>query len=39
VTNGDRGNVVSGNVTVTNNNWPQGARAVMTSAGVEPASS
>ena len=26
VTNGDRGNVVSGNVTVTNGNWPSGAQ-------------
>lgn len=33
VTNGDRGNVVSGNVTVTNGNWPSGAQAVMANAG------
>jgi hypothetical protein len=33
VTNGDRGNTVSGNVTVTNGNWPAGARAVMSNAG------
>ena len=33
VTNGDRGNVVNGNVTVTNGNWPSGAQAVMASAG------
>ncbi|WP_302893368.1 RICIN domain-containing protein [Actinomadura luzonensis] len=33
VTNGDRGNVVSGNVTVTNGAWPAGAQAVMASAG------
>ncbi|RKN45312.1 RICIN domain-containing protein [Micromonospora endolithica] len=33
VTNGDRGNVVSGNVTVTNGNWPAGAQAVMAAAG------
>ncbi|GIJ51417.1 hypothetical protein Val02_83030 [Virgisporangium aliadipatigenens] len=33
VTNGDRGNVVSGNVTVTNGNWPSGAQAVMAAAG------
>ncbi|MCM4078099.1 ricin-type beta-trefoil lectin domain protein [Paractinoplanes hotanensis] len=33
VTNGDRGNVVSGNVTVTNGNWPAGAQAVMSAAG------
>ncbi|MEV0718246.1 ricin-type beta-trefoil lectin domain protein [Asanoa sp. NPDC050611] len=33
VTNGDRGNVVSGNVTVTNGNWPSGAQSVMASAG------
>ncbi|MCW6007153.1 ricin-type beta-trefoil lectin domain protein [Micromonospora sp. CPCC 205371] len=33
VTNGDRGNVVSGNVTVSNGNWPAGAQTVMASAG------
>jgi hypothetical protein len=33
VTNGDRGNVVSGNVTVSNGNWPSGAQAVMAAAG------
>ncbi|WP_060892170.1 RICIN domain-containing protein [Streptomyces europaeiscabiei] len=33
VTDGDRGNVVSGNVTVTNGNWPSGAQDVMASAG------
>ncbi|GIF74480.1 RICIN domain-containing protein [Asanoa siamensis] len=33
VTNGDRGNVVSGNVTVTNGNWPSGAQSVMAAAG------
>ncbi|MFC4533163.1 ricin-type beta-trefoil lectin domain protein [Sphaerisporangium dianthi] len=33
VTNGDRGNVVNNNVTVTNGNWPSGAQAVMASAG------
>ncbi|TDB82557.1 right-handed parallel beta-helix repeat-containing protein [Micromonospora sp. KC721] len=33
ITNGDRGNVVYGNVTVTNGNWPSGAQAVMASAG------
>jgi hypothetical protein len=33
VTNGDRGNVVSGNVTVTNGNWPAGAQTVMANAG------
>ncbi|MEU3166569.1 ricin-type beta-trefoil lectin domain protein [Streptosporangium sp. NPDC006930] len=33
VTNGDRGNVVNGNVTVTNGNWPSGAQAVMAAAG------
>ena len=37
VTNGDRGNVVSGNVTVTNGNWPSGAQAVMASAGPQGA--
>ena len=33
VTNGDRGNVVSGNVTVSNGNWPSGAQSVIASAG------
>ena len=33
ITNGDRGNVVNNNVTVTNNNWPAGARNVRASAG------
>ncbi len=33
VTNGDRGNVVNNNVTVTNGNWPSGARAIMAAAG------
>jgi hypothetical protein len=36
VTNGDRGNVVSGNVTVANGGWPSGAQAVMSNAGVQP---
>jgi hypothetical protein len=33
ITNGDRGNVVNNNVTVTNGAWPSGAQAVMASAG------
>ncbi|MDX8032720.1 RICIN domain-containing protein [Lentzea sp. BCCO 10_0856] len=33
VTNGDRGNVVNSNTTVTNGNWPSGAQAVMANAG------
>jgi hypothetical protein len=33
VTNGDRGNVVNNNVTVTNGSWPAGAQAVQASAG------
>jgi hypothetical protein len=33
VTNGDRGNVVNNNVTVTNGSWPSGAQAVTASAG------
>ncbi|WP_246291737.1 RICIN domain-containing protein [Lentzea indica] len=33
VTNGDRGNVVNGNVVVSNGNWPAGAQAVMANAG------
>ncbi|WP_433796758.1 ricin-type beta-trefoil lectin domain protein [Actinoplanes sp. CA-252034] len=39
VTNGDRGNVVSGNVTVGNGNWPSGAQAVMAAAGPQPTGS
>jgi hypothetical protein len=35
VTNGDRGNVVYGNTTVTNGDWPSAARSVMASAGVQ----
>ncbi|RAO31564.1 Beta-glucuronidase [Micromonospora saelicesensis] len=35
VTNGDRGNVVNGNVTVSNGNWPSGAQAVINTAGVQ----
>ena len=38
ITNGDRGNVVNNNVTVTNNNWPAGAQAVRASAGPESGS-
>ncbi|MDG4830746.1 ricin-type beta-trefoil lectin domain protein [Solwaraspora sp. WMMD1047] len=34
VTNGDRGNVVNNNVTVSGGNWPAGAQAVMAAAGV-----
>jgi hypothetical protein len=33
VSNGDRGNVVNNNVTVSNGNWPSGAQAVMANAG------
>ncbi|WP_344056297.1 ricin-type beta-trefoil lectin domain protein, partial [Sphaerisporangium rubeum] len=33
VTNGDRGNVVNNNTTVSNGNWPSGAQAVMAAAG------
>ncbi|WP_329792097.1 RICIN domain-containing protein [Lentzea sp. DG1S-22] len=33
ITNGDRGNVVSGNVVVSGGNWPAGAQAVMAAAG------
>ncbi|MFC6081657.1 RICIN domain-containing protein [Sphaerisporangium aureirubrum] len=39
ITNGDRGNVVNNNVTVTNGNWPSGAQAVMTSAGPQTGTS
>jgi len=39
ITNGDRGNRVSGNVTVSNGNWPSGAQAVINSAGLEPVTS
>ncbi|MEU6432651.1 RICIN domain-containing protein, partial [Microbispora sp. NPDC046973] len=34
ITNGDRGNIVNNNVTVTNGQWPAGAQSVMASAGV-----
>ena len=33
VTNGDRGNVVSGNTTISGGSWPAGAQAVMAAAG------
>lgn len=33
VTNGDRGNVVNGNVVVSNGNWPSGAQTVIANAG------
>jgi hypothetical protein len=33
IVNGDRGNVVNNNITVTGNNWPAGAQAVRSSAG------
>ncbi|WP_231114819.1 RICIN domain-containing protein [Lentzea aerocolonigenes] len=33
ISNGDRGNVVNGNVVVSNGNWPAGAQAVMANAG------
>ncbi|QFU89875.1 RICIN domain-containing protein [Amycolatopsis sp. YIM 10] len=33
VTNGDRGNVVHSNTTVSGGNWPSGAQAVMANAG------
>ncbi|MEV1204283.1 RICIN domain-containing protein [Microbispora rosea] len=33
ITNGDRGNVVNNNVTVSNGQWPSGAQSVMSSAG------
>ncbi|WP_027346597.1 ricin-type beta-trefoil lectin domain protein [Hamadaea tsunoensis] len=33
--NGDRSNTVSGNVVVSNGNWPSGAQAVISSAGVQ----
>jgi hypothetical protein len=33
VTNGDRGNIVNSNVTVSNGAWPAGAQSVMSSAG------
>jgi Ricin-type beta-trefoil lectin domain len=38
ITNGDRGNTVYGNVTVSNGNWPSGAQSVMASAGVRSSS-
>ncbi|MFI9584254.1 ricin-type beta-trefoil lectin domain protein [Streptomyces sp. NPDC052236] len=33
ISNGDRGNVVRGNVTVAGGNWPSGAQVVMANAG------
>ncbi|GAA1631467.1 RICIN domain-containing protein [Nonomuraea maheshkhaliensis] len=39
VTNGDRGNVVNGNVTVSGGSWPAGAQAVIAAAGPEGAPS
>ncbi len=39
ITNGDRSNVVSGNVVVSNGSWPSGAQAVMASAGVQGSTS
>ncbi|WP_083268489.1 ricin-type beta-trefoil lectin domain protein [Lentzea guizhouensis] len=33
ITNGDRGNVVTGNLVVSNGNWPAGAQAVIANAG------
>jgi hypothetical protein len=38
IANGVRGNVVTGNTTVTNNNWPADARAVMAAAGPQSSS-
>jgi hypothetical protein len=35
IKNGTRGNVNSGNVVVSNGNWPSGARTVMASAGIQ----
>jgi hypothetical protein len=39
VTNGDRGNVVSGNTTVINGNWPPAAQSVIASAGIQSGTS
>ncbi|MGC9669608.1 ricin-type beta-trefoil lectin domain protein [Planosporangium sp. 12N6] len=33
---GSRGNSVTNNTVVTNNNWPSGAQSVMASAGIQP---
>ncbi len=35
IVNGDRGNVVSGNTTVSNGNWPSGAQSVIQNAGIQ----
>jgi hypothetical protein len=35
ITNGDHSNTVSGNVTVTNGNWPSGAQSVIAAAGIQ----
>jgi regulation of enolase protein 1 (concanavalin A-like superfamily) len=37
VTNGSRGNTVSGTVNVTTGNWPSSAKAAMVAAGIQPA--
>jgi len=39
ITNGDRGNNVSNNTTVTNNNWPPAAQSVMAAAGIRSSGS
>jgi hypothetical protein len=39
VPNGTRGNNVSNNTTVSNNNWPSGAQAVISAAGIQSSSS
>ncbi|KJK43044.1 ricin B lectin [Lentzea aerocolonigenes] len=36
ITNGTRGNTVTGTVSVSNGNWPSGAQTVMAAAGVQP---
>ncbi|MGJ5793189.1 DUF1349 domain-containing protein [Streptomyces griseorubiginosus] len=36
ITDGNRGNVVSGTVVVSDGNWPSGARTVMNNAGIQP---
>ena len=38
VLNGDHGNIVSGNTTVTNGNWPPAAQSIITNAGIQPSS-
>jgi hypothetical protein len=39
ITNGNRGNLLSGNTTVANANWPPAAQAIIAAAGIQSSSS